>query len=281
MNLDAYLHRIGWTGAVAPDLATLQALPAHHAATIAFENLSPFLGLPVDIGVDSVERKLVHEGRGGYCFEHNLLMAQALRRIGFAGVEGLAARVTWNRPDAAVTPQTHMLLRVQADGESWLVDVGFGGLTLTGALRLVPDLEQPTPHETFRLIQTGLDWWMEAHVGGRWRALYRFDLTPRHAVDYEVANHYVATHPSSHFTFNLIAARALPGRRLALLNADLAVHQSGGATQRRRLETTAEIRETLTRDFALQLPEHPGIDARFGELLSRPDPVVMPTDADC
>lgn len=276
MKLDAYLNRIGWTGPVAPDLATLRSLPGHHAAAIPFENLSPFLGLPVDIGFASVERKLVHEGRGGYCFEHNLLMAEALRTIGFASVEGLAARVMWNRPAEAITPQTHMLLRVELDGESWLVDVGFGGLTLTGALRLVSDVEQATPHETFRLIETGFEWRMEARVGGQWRALYRFDLLPRHPIDYELANYYVATHPSSHFTFNLMAARAAPDQRLALMNADFAVHHRDGGTQRRRLGSAAEICDVLQRDFAVRLPAHPGIGARLEELLSRPSTLGTP-----
>src|SRR5213593_335985 len=94
MDLAAYLQRIGWTGRVAPDRPSLQALAAHHAAAIPFENLDPLLGLPVALDLPSLEAKLVHAGRGGYCFEHNTLFAEVLTQIGFE-VTRLAARVLW------------------------------------------------------------------------------------------------------------------------------------------------------------------------------------------
>ncbi len=46
-----------------------------------------------------------------------------------------------------------MLLRVDLDGQPYIVDTGFGGVTLTGPLRLVADIEQATPHEPFRLVK--------------------------------------------------------------------------------------------------------------------------------
>src|SRR5204862_693519 len=94
--------------------------------------------------------KLLTPGRGGWCFEHNLLFAHALEAIGF-DVTRLAARVRWNVPEDVVTARSHMLLRVRVDGEDWIADVGFGGLTLTAPLRLRPELEQATPHEPHRI----------------------------------------------------------------------------------------------------------------------------------
>ena len=138
IDLQAYLRRIGWQGAVAPDMATLQAIATAHVAAIPFENINPLLGLPVSLELAALERKLVHEGRGGYCFEQNLLFEAVLRAVGFE-VSGLIARVLWTRPEDAVTPQTHMLLRVELAGESCLVDVGFGGQNLVGVLRLQAD----------------------------------------------------------------------------------------------------------------------------------------------
>jgi N-hydroxyarylamine O-acetyltransferase len=51
------------------------------------------------------------------------------------------------------SPRGHMLLKVELDGRTWLADVGFGGLTQTAPLLLEPDLEQQTPHETFRIVE--------------------------------------------------------------------------------------------------------------------------------
>src|SRR5207253_1608924 len=81
--LGAYLKRIGWSAPVRPDLSTLQALAAHHAAAIPFENLDPLLGRPVRLDLPSLQEKLLQSGRGGYCFEHNTLLAEALGVIGF------------------------------------------------------------------------------------------------------------------------------------------------------------------------------------------------------
>jgi len=56
-----------------------------------FENLDPHRGIPVSLVQEDLERKLVHERRGGYCFEHNLVLTSALEHLGFT-VEPMLAR---------------------------------------------------------------------------------------------------------------------------------------------------------------------------------------------
>lgn len=265
VDLDAYLRRIGHVGAVAPKLSTLHALAIAHVAAIPFENLNPLLGLPVDLELAALERKLVQDGRGGYCFEQNLLFAAVLRTIGFE-VSGLIARVLWNQPENAVTAQTHMLLRVELADESWLVDVGFGGQVLPGALRLQADIEQATGHEPFRLIMRDGDWCMQSLVRGQWLSLYRFDLKPSQPVDYVVANHYVSTHPASRFLSNLIMARTAADRRLSLLNREFTVRRLGHEPKRHTLRDSAEIRDVMEREFLLSVPDYADLDQRLDNL---------------
>lgn len=265
IDLDAYLRRIDYRAAVAPDLPTLRALATAHAAAIPFENLNPWLGLPVDLELGAIERKLLHDGRGGYCFEQNLLFEAVLRAIGFE-VSGLIARVLWTQPEDAITPQTHMLLRIELAGESWLVDVGFGSQTLTGALRLQPDIEQPTQHEPFRVVQIDGDWRMQSLVRGSWLSLYRFDLRRPQPVDYVVANHYVSTYPASRFTHNLIAARTEADGRLSLLNREFTIRRPGHEPERHPLRGSAEIRRVLEQRFLLRLPIHAELDQRLDSL---------------
>jgi N-hydroxyarylamine O-acetyltransferase len=102
IDLDAYFERIGYDGERAPTLATLRAIHARHATMIPFENLSPLLRQPVRLDLASLQDKLLHQGRGGYCFEQNLLLRAVLLALGFQ-VRGLAARVRWNVPDEVVT----------------------------------------------------------------------------------------------------------------------------------------------------------------------------------
>ena len=111
-GLESYLVRIGHSGAVKPDLATLTALHTAHVNAIPFEGIDPLLGRPVLLDLPSVQAKLVDSRRGGYCFEQNALFKTALEHIGFA-VTGLCGRVRWmSPPDSPLGPKVHMLLKV-------------------------------------------------------------------------------------------------------------------------------------------------------------------------
>jgi N-hydroxyarylamine O-acetyltransferase len=266
VDLDLYLERIGYGGPTTPSLTTLQALHACHTEAIAFENLNPLLGLPVPLDTLSLVRKLVVEGRGGYCFEHNMLFSRVLEVLGFR-VTGLAARVLWNMDEDAITKRSHMLLRVDLDDHTCIADVGFGGQTLTGPIELVPDVEQATPHEVFRLVALGGDYKLQARIDHDWRTLYRFDLQRQHPIDYQAANWYLSTHPASIFHTTLRAARAAPGARHALLNNHYAVHHTHGPTEKRILTTVEEIRHVLEHEFRLTLPETPALDVAIRQFL--------------
>ena len=265
IELAAYARRIGYLQPLRPDLATVQAIVRAHVAAIAFENLDPLMGKPVDLDPLAIEDKLVHRGRGGYCFEHNRLLAEVLRGMGLA-VAPVIARVQWNRPEDVPTPQTHMALLVTIDNERWLVDVGFGGLTLSSALRLQPGMEQLTPHEPYRLLQGEGQWRLQAKVAGQWRPLFRFTLQPCEDVDFVVANHYVSTHPDSPFTRELIVARTVPEQRLALRNREFTMHHRDGRSERYTLGSAREIRGVMEQHFMLVLPAHPALDRRLAAL---------------
>jgi N-hydroxyarylamine O-acetyltransferase len=268
MDVQAYFARIGYSGPRDATLRTLRELHLRHAQSIPFENLNPYLGLAVPLDSASLERKLVRQRRGGYCFEQNLLLGEALRSLGFR-VRGLAARVTWNAPQGFVSARTHMLLHLDLEEGPHLADVGFGGMTLTGPLRLVADIEQETPHEPFRLLAEGPQFIMQAKVREGWRPLYQFDLQEQVVADYEVTNWYLANHPESRFVRNLVAARPTPDRRFALLNNELAVHHLGGPSERRVLESVAALRDVLENALQIELPNVPHLDAALQRALDR------------
>lgn len=269
MNIDKYLQRINFDQSLAPTLETLRGIVLCHVTSIAFENLNPLLGMPVSLELADVERKLVDDGRGGYCFEQNLLLSEALRVIGFQ-VTALAARVLWMQPDDTTKMRSHMLLRVDLDDRIYLVDVAFGGQTLTGALELVADVEQPTPHEVFRLIrqsaEPGSDWRMQARLRGGWHTLCSFDLQPQHAIDYHAVNYFVSTHPTSYFVHNLVAARPTRDGRYTLSNREFSFRSINGEEQRCTLHDTAEIRAVLQDNFNIALPDTAQLDKRLAQL---------------
>ncbi|HWX52108.1 MAG TPA: arylamine N-acetyltransferase, partial [Solirubrobacteraceae bacterium] len=119
-DLDAYLDRIGLGGR--PGIAEIHRA---HVSSIPFENLDPRRGVPVSLTPEDLQRKLVDERRGGYCFEQNLLLKGALEALG-AEVEPLLARVRLGAQPGITRPRSHLLLRVDLDGQRWHADAGFG-----------------------------------------------------------------------------------------------------------------------------------------------------------
>ncbi|MGH6929009.1 MAG: arylamine N-acetyltransferase family protein [Dongiaceae bacterium] len=263
-DLDTYAARIGYDGAQRPTLETLRAVQLRHTQAIAFENLDPLLRRPVRLDAESLQQKLLRDGRGGYCFEQNLLFGHALRALGFR-VTGLGGRVLWYAEDA-VTARTHMLLRVDLDGEIYVADAGFGVQTPTGPLRLEPDTVQATPHEPYRLVRTGDEYRMQARIGDAWRTLYRFGLEQQLMPDYEIANWYLSTHPESRFVSALMAARPAPGRRYTLRNNEFTVRDLDGNAERRTIASAAELRDVLAGPLGLTVPASPEVDAVLARL---------------
>jgi N-hydroxyarylamine O-acetyltransferase len=159
-----------------------------------------------------------------------------------------------------------MVLHVDLDGRPYIVDAGFGGLTLTGPLRLDARVEQQTPHERVRLLPAGDSFVAEAEIGGQWKAWYRFDLQRQALADYQVTNWYLSNHPQSQFVTCLMAARVQQDRRYGLHNGELSIHHRDGFTERRTLATAAEIRTTLEQLFGICVPAGEDVDAAFARI---------------
>jgi N-hydroxyarylamine O-acetyltransferase len=253
IDLDRYFARIGYRGPRAPTLATLNGIAAAHVETIPFENLDVLLGRRIDLDPAAIERKLVHDRRGGYCFEQNALLLTALTALGFEA-RPLSARVRYQRPRDFIPARTHLFVRVELD-QPYLVDVGIGGLSPSAAIRLVLDEPQPTPHETRRLVADGGAMFHQVLFGTEWQDLYEFTGEEMAPIDREVANWYTSTHPASHFKARLSVARALPdGGRLGLLNRELSVRGRDGHAEHHRVATPDELLAVLDQRFGLAFP---------------------------
>lgn len=264
-DLDAYIERIGYTGERAPNLTTLRSVHWLHATTFPFENISTLMRWPVPLDTQSLQKKMVQEGRGGYCFEQNLLLQTALMALGF-NVTGLSARVLSDQTSSHLRPRTHMMLHVDLDGDEFIADGGFGGMTLTEPIRLQPEIVQMTSHERRKLTREDGEWIMQAQTTGGWRTLYRFSLLPHLLPDYEVANWYICTHPNSQFTKGLTVARPTPNGRYTLRNNDFAEHDLNGRTVRTRLTTATALRTALEHIFLIRLPDSPELAATLQRL---------------
>ncbi|MGF6331598.1 N-hydroxyarylamine O-acetyltransferase [Pseudomonas sp. BS3782 TE3695] len=252
-NLALYLQRLGFDTPPAPTLETLRQLQLRHTGAFTFENLTTLLGEPVLIDLPSIEQKVLHEGRGGYCYELNHLFLALLQTLGF-DARGITGRVVMGQPEGAWTARTHRLSLVTLDGVRYITDVGFGGMVPTAPLMLDTEAEQFTPHEPFRIEPHVDGYTLRANVGDEWRAMYIFDLQRQEDIDYTLGNWYVSTHPESPFLKQLKVARTGQGWRRTLSNGSFAIHRMGSESERRQVTDVDELIGLLEREFDIRVP---------------------------
>lgn len=273
LDLAGYFDRVNYRGPVEPTFEVLQGLMTAHTRTIPFENLDPLMGVPVgDLGPDALFDKLVGRRRGGYCYEQNGLMGYVLAELGFR-VRRLAGRVVWMlAPDAPVPAMTHTALAVTFPGSqgSYLVDVGFGGQTLTSPIRFETGTVQQTTHEPYRLHDRGDGLVLQAQIRGQWQSLYEFTTETRPQIDLTVGSWYVSTNPDSHFVTGLVAAIVTDDARINLSGRNLAIHRAGG-TEKIVLDDTAAVLDTLTDRFGIDIDNlgpRDQLEARIADTLN-------------
>ena len=250
IDLPRYFARIGYTGEQAPTADVLKAIHLAHATHIPFENLDVLAGAPIRLTPEGLQAKLVDAERGGYCFEQNMLLAYALESIGFR-LKRLLARVRFRSNH--MLPLTHMALEVEADGQGWLCDVGFGG---HGLLEPIPlregDAQQGAWH--YRLAREDGFWWvLQAPLIGDFVDLYTFTRHGYQIVDFEPPNFFVSRHPESIFLVTLMAQRPLLDVRYLLVGRDYSEIRPSGTTIR-TIEDQDELRQILLARFGLEPP---------------------------
>ena len=261
LDIDAYLRRLCYRGDVEPTAATLAALHRVHLAAIPFENLDIVLGRGIAVDLDSVQAKLVQRRRGGYCYEHGVLFAAVLERLGFA-VERMLARVggeELERPRA----QTHMTLRVHADGQPWLADVGFGS-GLLAPLSFDAGGPQPQGGWTFALASTGPGSWALRELrGDEWVTRYGFDEQRLYAADVVMANHFTSTFERSPFVGKAVVVRKDEQRIRSLIDRRLSVEWPDGSIDEREVGDD-ELGELVRGMFGIPLNDGEVAQLTFG-----------------
>ncbi|TQJ53666.1 arylamine N-acetyltransferase [Streptomyces sp. NBC_00080] len=281
-DLDSYLRRIGWEGERRADAATLRGVHLAHSRAIPFENLDPLRGTVPSLVPADLIAKLVRGGRrGGYCYEHNMLLAGVLEALGF-GVTLLTARVVVGAQRFEERPRTHMALLVEVPGDPrpYLADVGFGAPgALLEAVPLTTDVEFHDAGRRHRLVHAPhrgpLELWvLQAHAatagtagvseapgasgqsdGSVWQAQYAFTLEPFERPDFEVINWHIATNPRSPFSSRPYVQRSTPDRHLLLNGPVLTETHPDGTAEQRELTDETEARRVLDEEFGIAVPD--------------------------
>lgn len=236
-QLESYLKRIGYTGSLEHSADTLTKLMRAQLFSVAFENLDVQAGKIVSLVPEQIVDKIVGQGRGGYCYEVNGLFAMALQALGFS-YKFIACRPMFY---PVRRPKTHMVLLVEADGDQWICDLGFGsyGIRAPIALSALEQLQQQD-FDQFRLTteQSGA-YVVQAMVDGQWLSQFGFEPYASEWVDFMPANYLNSTHPDTIFVQKLLVIKhheqgrdILLGDQLKQIRADGTVVQQLNSEQR-------------------------------------------------
>ncbi|MCX4628722.1 arylamine N-acetyltransferase [Streptomyces sp. NBC_01443] len=254
LDVEAYLERLGISGPLEPDAQTLRRLHRAHALTIPFENLDILLGRGIDLDVDVMQSKLLRSRRGGYCYEHNMLFAVLLERLGYE-VTRLYARPLLDAPKPL--PRTHLMLSVAVGEETYLADVGFGDDGPLEPIRVSDGTVSDQGGWVYRLAReegTDKEWVLSLKRDGGWFPLYWYATEAHHHIDCVVANYFISTHAHSPFTGRVFLERIAEDWRLNLNHRKLTLTRADGTVEVRYV-ADGEVRELLAKQFGIELTE--------------------------
>ena len=252
LDLDAYLDRIQWGGAVRQDLDTLSGLLRAHMCSIPFENLDVLLGRPIRLDLQGIQDKLVRASRGGYCFEHATLFAAALEALGFKPARHTGRVVVFVPRTAA--PRTHMFLTVPVSEGTFVVDPGFGSLAPRVPVPLVEGQQARIGEETHWMVRDGRYWVLHAQVGTNPVQAWASTAEEEFPVDFEMGNHYTSTHPASPFVHRIMMRALTDDGRVTVANRDVTFWH-GTTPETEQLADRAALRALLVDRFGFDLPE--------------------------
>ncbi|MCY7362316.1 MAG: arylamine N-acetyltransferase, partial [Ignavibacteria bacterium] len=149
MNIDKYLERINYKGKTSPNLDNFKSIHRQHLYNIPFENLDIWNKVEIKLDIDNLEKKIIYNNRGGYCYELNGLFYHLLKEIGY-NVKMISARVSNDKNEFG--PEfDHLALITELD-ELWLTDVGFGDNFLE-PIALKINKPQKNPNGWFKITE--------------------------------------------------------------------------------------------------------------------------------
>ncbi len=258
--LEGYLERIGYRGPVEPTLACLTAIHRHQALSVPYENLDVQLKVTVGQEPAGLYDKIVTRRRGGWCYELNGMLQQALQAAGF-DVQRVAGGVhRHERGDAAVG--NHLVLLVRLD-HLYVADLGLGD-----------GLREPIPLAAGTYRQGELEFRLERLDDGYWRfwnhpggdpVAFDFREDPADEALLEAQCHRLQTSPESGFVQNL-AVQRMTENGLAVLTGRVLAHRTVAGTVKTVLGSVQELEATLDAEFGIRgvsmAPAWPAIVAR-------------------
>lgn len=157
-QMRTYLSKLGFTEAPAPTKENLDKLIYAHQTNIPFSTIEIHRTQAApDLEIENVYKRIIEDGKGGYCFELNKLFQALLESLDY-DVRPVLCRAVRGRDGRM--PINHRGILVRIDGSDYSADVGFGGPMPAGALKLDAGTEQEICGDTYIAVPSDDNsWW--------------------------------------------------------------------------------------------------------------------------
>ncbi len=248
MDVNKYLNRINYTGNTDPNPENLLNLHKKHLFNVPFENLDIHGKKKIILNSELIEKKIIDDKRGGYCYELNGLFFLLLKQLGF-NVKMISARVSsgngnWGKE------YDHLAILAEFD-DLWLADVGFGD-SFIEPLVIKPDVSQKNPNGWFIIsgYENGYLKLSKSSDNKTFTDEYIFTLKERSWNEFEEMNSYHQTSPDSPFTKKKLCTIANENGRITLTDRKLILTEN-------QSKSTIEVEGE--EDFRSKLFEYFGI----------------------
>ena len=245
-ELSDYLKRIKLAKTPEPTLEFVAEMMQQHTFTIPFENLDVQAGNIVSLVPEEIVDKIVHQNRGGYCYEVNGILAMALQKLGISCYFTAAHSMTYG----VRRPRTHLVIIAKIEGKTYLLDTGFG----SNGIRLPMDLSQTNQEimqdgQAYKLEKKGSDFNLYTLVQEAWLPQYSFKKQAYEYIEFSLANYYNSTHPNSIFVKAPLIVLFTPEGKKVLTGNVIKHYVNGEMTE--KVFNTTEYAGILKEEFNL------------------------------
>ncbi|NLT49329.1 MAG: arylamine N-acetyltransferase [Ignavibacteria bacterium] len=226
LQVRQYLDRIEFYEEPEVNLDTLKKLHKFHLSKVPFENLDIHSGKIIILDSERIFRKIVHNLRGGFCFELNALFYDLLKSIGF-DVTLISANAA-NKNGTFGEEFDHMAIIINIDNSLWLADVGFGDFPIY-PLELKLNVGQLDVNRIVKIVKHDEQYLkvVKSVQGNRFVPLYLFTLLPRQIKDFKQMCLFHQYSPDSPFTKNRICSIETENGRVTMTDTHLTITAEG------------------------------------------------------
>lgn len=199
--IEKYLYTLG-VGKV-NDLKDIAKLLRAHLKLFAFCSMRVLLKEEISLDLKHIYENIVKKRRGGYCFEHNKLIYECLKYLGF-DVKPYLARVV-NNTDA-MPPKTHRFTVLNYEKKMYLIDLGIGFRSPSVPVEFGGEPSVSHLGVEYKIISEDKGFAMQLIENGKPYVPIKFDLKECYEGDFELSHFYSHKHPDAVFVNNLIVS---------------------------------------------------------------------------